>query len=423
MPPRHRYRPRFTVYILTLVLFLIGATTALLVTRGYAIDFDSGTLHKRGLLALQSDPNPAEILVDGEPDSKRTDARLSLRPGTYDVEVRKDGRLPWRKTVRIDPGEAVIESITLFPESPQRTFLTEGAVSRVAISSDGRSAAAVTRHGGQYRLESIDLGAGTSRTIAALPATLAKPRSLAISENGNRVLLSGSNHTNVFEHEGGQTRELPGTDGRFIDDRVLTVRGSRIQIQAADGSAAKTVATAPRAWAEAKDAVYILDVRGVTRIGPNGAERRIPGTETVVSLAATSTEAVLAESRDGSFGLLRDGRQRKLGQGFVQAALEQGGRHLAYRTASELHLLELDSGKDRLVTRLADPPERIYPFADGSYLLYRRGDDLHAIARDGTNDRVVARQAGSEPVVLALDMVITTDRVTGRLIRINLKDS
>ncbi|MEX1113113.1 MAG: PEGA domain-containing protein [Patescibacteria group bacterium] len=423
MSPRHRYRPRFAVYILTLVLFLTGATVALLVTRGYAIDFDSGALYERGLLALQSDPDPAQILIDGEPHGKRTDARISLRPGTYDVEVRKDDRLPWRKTVRIDPGEAVIESITLFPESPERTFLTEGTVRRVAVSAGGGHAVAITRHNERYRLESVDLEAGTSRTITALPATLAEPRSLAVTGSGNRILLSGNERTFVFDREGSRVGDLPGTSGRFVDGRVLTVRNNRIRVQDTDGTDARTVAVAPRAWAAAENGLYVLDALGVTWIRPDGTGRRIPETRTVTALTTIGPDAVVAEDRDGSFGLLRDERHRNLVQGLVQAAPDHEGHYLAYRTTSELHLLSLESGKDRLVTRLTDPPERIYPLPDGSHLLYRSGGDLHVIARDGTNDQVVADGIGSEPTILGLDTIIVTDRASGRLVRINLRGS
>ncbi len=423
MAPRPRYRPRLGVYLFSLVLFLAGSATALLVTRGYAIDFESQSIQKRGLLALDSEPDQAEILVDGKPHDQRTNARIRLRPGSYDVEVRTTGRIPWQRTVHIDSGEAIIESITLFPESPKRTDLTDVPVGQVAVTPDGKTAAVTTRERGADRLALVDLEAGRSRTVAALPASFATVRSVAISGDGTRVLVSDRTRTAVYDQDGTHIGTLAGTSGRFVDGRVLTVSDGRIRLQAPDGDGVETAATAPRAWATTPDSLYVLG-RGSTDvkvIRPGRPAERISDTKTLVSLTAADSGGVLATGRDDTFGLIRNGRYQELGGGAVQAAVTRDGRFVAYRTADELRLLEPASGKDRLVTRLADPPKYIQALPGGRYLLFRRGDTLHAIARDGSNDRAVAKYVGREPVILGLDAIITTDRRTGRLIRLDLE--
>jgi len=75
------------------------------------IQRDYGTIAlvpAHGLLSIDSDPAGAEVLLDGRPIGARTPARELRAPtGVHDLELRLDGRRPWRTVVRVVGGESL----------------------------------------------------------------------------------------------------------------------------------------------------------------------------------------------------------------------------------------------------------------------------------------------------------------------------
>ncbi|HEY8108712.1 MAG TPA: PEGA domain-containing protein [Patescibacteria group bacterium] len=418
MPPKPRNRDRLSVYFLSAGLFLAGALLALLVTRGYAIDIDSLTLQKRGVIVLHSEPDSAEVTLDGKRLGKRTDARLSLAPDTYRLKVETPGRIPWEREVRLAPGEAVIEEIVLFPDAPGRTDLTERPVERYAVSPNGRRIAAVTSRRGDALLHLLD-SEGQERYAARLDAA---PGSVAV-DDGEFALAESAGRIAVYDPTGKRVGNIPGGKAAFVGGRVVFQRGPRLLSTDRNGAEGQVLATSPRGWAATAGNVYILGRDGaLADVTPGTAREAVPDVAPVRTIASAGPEAVQVTQTGGSFGIIRNGSYVPIGQGAARVFLSPDGKFVAYRTSREIRLFDLETGRDRLVTSLTDPPERITPLPGGYYLLFRRSDGLHAIARDGSNDRVVARLVGGEPTVLGLDRILTTDTRTGRLVRIDLKD-
>lgn len=418
MPPRPRNRDRLSVYLLSIGLFIGIALLALLVTRGYAVDLDSLTLQKRGVIVLRSDPGSAEISIDGKRLGKRTDARLSLAPDTYDLTVQAPKRIPWQREIGLEPGEAVIQEIILFPESPRRSDLTKRPVVRFAVSPDGRRIAAVVRTGNAPRLQLLD-ARGDERFGVRLNDT---PRRVAVGDEGF-VLAEYAERIAVYSPAGRQTAAVPGNKGAFVGDRFVFQQGRRVLETDRSGKNGRTLAVSPRGWVPAGRHVYVLDRGGaVTGIIPGSKGEPVASTGATVAIAAAGGDAVQTSGRDGSFGVIRDGSFKPIASGTGRTTLSPDGTFVTYRTSREIRLFEWRTANDRLVTSLTDPPDRVVALPGGRYVLYRRGDALHAMARDGGNDHPVVRGIGSEPAVFSLDRIFATDARTGRLVRINLEE-
>ena len=84
-------------------LFVGVGVIAFLIIRlaqGYKPDLSTGTLRPTGLLVATSDPDAAQLFVDGKLKSA-TNTTLSLAPDKYEVEIKKDGFFPWKKTLTL----------------------------------------------------------------------------------------------------------------------------------------------------------------------------------------------------------------------------------------------------------------------------------------------------------------------------------
>ena len=72
---------------------------------------------KRGFLIVKSDPENAEVFVDGQRKEARTPTSIDLAAGTHTVRVRRDSYVDWTREVTVPPdGDASI-SARLVPDS------------------------------------------------------------------------------------------------------------------------------------------------------------------------------------------------------------------------------------------------------------------------------------------------------------------
>lgn len=129
-----RYRTQFFLF----VFFSILAATAglILYARGYKLDLDKKKLKPTGLLVTTSVPNGASVLIDGELITA-TNNTISLAPGQYQVEIRKDGFLSWKKNLKIEKEIVTKAEAYLFPTVPDLRPLTYTGVKNPLLSPDG----------------------------------------------------------------------------------------------------------------------------------------------------------------------------------------------------------------------------------------------------------------------------------------------
>lgn len=105
------------------VVFVLLFIGIVFYARGYRVDVQKGTLTSTGIIAVTSTPASAQIYINGTLYGV-TDAHFTLPYGKYDIEVRKEGYAPWKKTIALK-GE-LVQSLdaALFPVSPSLTPLT-----------------------------------------------------------------------------------------------------------------------------------------------------------------------------------------------------------------------------------------------------------------------------------------------------------
>lgn len=127
---------RIVFFTLTLILVSILGVFATYYARGYRFDLESLKFQPNGILVLKSEPDGASVYINGELRAA-TNANLSIAPGTYDVEVKKDGFLTWSKRLAIEKEIVTQASVSLFKSAPSLNPTTLSGASNVVMSEDG----------------------------------------------------------------------------------------------------------------------------------------------------------------------------------------------------------------------------------------------------------------------------------------------
>jgi hypothetical protein len=149
---RFSVNTRVLYTLLSALIVILGSFVAIRFAQGYR-PTKSGFVQGTGLLVANSFPPGAEIFVNSKLVSA-TDDTLNLEPGSYDVEIIRDGYTPWKKKVQVESELVTQTNAQLFRKVASLTPLTSTGVQNISPSPDGQklifstsSASAQTKNG------------------------------------------------------------------------------------------------------------------------------------------------------------------------------------------------------------------------------------------------------------------------------------
>ena len=125
--------------ILSLLISLSAVVLTILIilfAQGYSFSPKTKKVEKTGLLVLTSAPNGASIYINGHL-TDATNTTMKLTPGTYEVEIKKEGYIPWKKKLTVAEGLVTAADAVLFPALPELRPLTFFGVFSPVLSPDG----------------------------------------------------------------------------------------------------------------------------------------------------------------------------------------------------------------------------------------------------------------------------------------------
>jgi len=135
-------RTRTILFVICVFFFLLAAPGLVLYSQGYRFDFEHKKLTQTGAFYCKVLPRGAEVYLDGklkDTTSFFTNALLieNLLPGSYEIEIKKDGYHPWQKTVQVSEKEVTeAKHIILIPQDANFQLLTENEAEISKILAD-----------------------------------------------------------------------------------------------------------------------------------------------------------------------------------------------------------------------------------------------------------------------------------------------
>jgi hypothetical protein len=175
----------FVLFSTLVVVGFVGYFVSL-IARGYQFDTVSFKFLANGILVAKSDPDGASIIIDGDLKGA-TNTNLKLPPKTYDVEIKKDGYISWKKKLTIKKEEVTQITAHLFKNAPSFSPVTfDGAINPV-VSTDF-SKIAYTNDEGLWVMTVSSLPIGFANEPLKVTDSVSKDAAYFFSPNSRELL-------------------------------------------------------------------------------------------------------------------------------------------------------------------------------------------------------------------------------------------
>lgn len=197
---------RVLIFLLTIsVVGSLGLLTSFY-ARGYRINFSKLKFEPNGILVIKSDPSGAQIFVNGNFQTG-TDATISLSPGIYDIDVKKDGYFPWHKRLSIEKEVVTQANVLLFKVVPAFSPVTFSGVFNPVASLDltkiaysiYQSETVGGEKAGLWVMDTFNLPLGFTREPRRITDGDLKGATYEFSPNGGQMLVSFPNGTFLLD--------------------------------------------------------------------------------------------------------------------------------------------------------------------------------------------------------------------------------
>jgi len=144
IPPRIKIRgiletvmTKIRVFLLTLGFLIVGFLGYFLIlyARGYHLNLKTWKFQPKGILVIKTEPTGAQIFINADLKGA-SDSNFSLSPGVYDVDIKKEGFLPWSKRLTITKEIVTEASLSLFKSTPAFSPITFSGANFPVSSAD-----------------------------------------------------------------------------------------------------------------------------------------------------------------------------------------------------------------------------------------------------------------------------------------------
>lgn len=181
-------RTRLFSFLATVAFVLVVGFIASFIARGWRLDTKKLEIRPTGLLVATSVPDGAQILINGELESA-TNATISLPPNTYDVEIKKETFIPWKKRLTIKKEEVTKVDVLLFPTAPSLSPLTFTGSIKPVLSPDGTKVA-YAQDAGLWVMDLSDLPIGFSKEPRQIMDSTLADSTWQWSPDSRQILLN-----------------------------------------------------------------------------------------------------------------------------------------------------------------------------------------------------------------------------------------
>lgn len=131
---------RAIAYYTALAAFFALLPIVLSYALGYKIDYKKLKIYKTGIIYVSSHPAGASVYINGRMHSDITPMKMEdVKPGTYKVEVRREGFYPWERDMEVRPNMVTkADRIILFPVAQEMKKVAMSEIADFAITENGK---------------------------------------------------------------------------------------------------------------------------------------------------------------------------------------------------------------------------------------------------------------------------------------------
>ncbi len=197
---------RVLIFLSTLIVVGVVGTFVTFYARGYRLNLKTLRFQPNGILVVKSEPDGASLYINGELKTA-TNATISLPPGTYDVEVKKDGFFSWYKRLTIEKEVVTSVNLSLFRTVPSLSPVTFAGAANPIISDDESKIAYIitpskengTDKTGLWVMDIYNLPLGFNREARRITDGDLTGATYSFSPDAKQILLTTSNGIFVLE--------------------------------------------------------------------------------------------------------------------------------------------------------------------------------------------------------------------------------
>jgi len=362
-----KIRVPFFFFILILIPTLTYLTIKL--ASGYSFNFSQKQFEPRGILVATSIPDGGQVFVDGELKSA-TDTTISLKPGHYRVEIKKEGFSSWQKELLIEKELVTKTDAFLFkiadPEEDLRPITFFGAENPILSPDSDKivyaSNATESGKAGFWLLDLNEFPFGISRSPKQILQSKIKGRNFAWSEI-------------TWSPDARQILVNSGTQNFLLDPSQLILEENLIDVTS-------KVKALKQSWKEEE-----------TRINDARLKRLpIPFRKITATAAAN-----LQFSPDGEKLLYQATASaiipEKLSLPLPASSTQKETRKIK---SGALYVYDLKEDKNFFIAEVSLSPLSIFPFSPtlswfptSRHLLWREEKEVNLIEYDGTNKTTI----------------------------------
>lgn len=187
--------------------FIIGGTyLAIRYARGQR-PTSGGIVRDTGLLVANSFPTAAQVYINDKLVTA-TDDTLNLDPGEYLIEIKKDGYIPWRKTMTLKKELVSQTNALLFPSAPSLSPITVSGAENIVPAPDGQKIVFYTASASAQSKNGLYL-----TDLTGSPLSLQRgPKQIALDSNlldlGDAEIIWSPDSTEIMITDGNRYRLL-----------------------------------------------------------------------------------------------------------------------------------------------------------------------------------------------------------------------
>ncbi|HTK03386.1 MAG TPA: PEGA domain-containing protein [Alphaproteobacteria bacterium] len=180
---------RVLAFLSTLIIVGLFGVFASYYARGYRLNIKTFKFEPNGILVIKSEPDGASVYINGDLKTA-TNATVSLSPGTYDIDVKKDGFFTWSKRMVIEKEIVTTATISLFKVVPSLSPTTFFGARNPVTSKDGTKIAFIVDKTGLWTLDTFNFPLGFTNEPKKITDGDLTNASYVFSPDGRQILLT-----------------------------------------------------------------------------------------------------------------------------------------------------------------------------------------------------------------------------------------